>query len=687
MLKIVNLCITNKEKNKFLLIHRIKPPYLGYWGMLGGKVEKDEEINVAAKRELKEESGLIKEGEFLGKCHERVFEKDNTVYEFDIYFYCFVVDETNIDLSFDSKEGELRWFKLEEFKVEKIIPSDPLMIDLFLNKKVQTAESIVEKKGEEYSQIRFENLDEKQKEKNLKIGIDIDGVVADFSRKFIEFYNRKTGNQVSMKDWVTYNFWDFLPISKEEGKALMDEFYLLSDFDEISLIEGAKEGIFWLSKESEIYIITARPLKWAEKTKSFFDKHFFGKKINLIHSRDNKDKTIYKREICRNLGISILIEDYGDIALQCADIGVKVILLDYPYNQGARHKNIFRVNNWEEVLEEIEEIKKLPEKTERKLKLVDSVYGVEEINEPVLIDLINSASVQRLKGISQYGMPDEYYHKKNYSRYDHSIGVFLLLRRLGADLKEQIAGLLHDVSHTAFSHVVDWVLGDSTKEDYQDNNHLNFIRNSEIPKILEKYCLNFEEISDSENFSLLEQPAPGLCADRIDYALRELKKEGKSIDLFVLNLINFKGQIAFKSKEAAEGFAYEYLGLQNEHWASNEARARYFVLASILKKGLEKNIISLEDLYKTDMEIINKLILSSDLFILENLNLLKNKLIIKEVKTPEGILLKKKFRYIDPEVRINEETRKLSEVSEEYKQRLEKEKQNSIIERRIIILR
>jgi HD superfamily phosphohydrolase len=33
----------------------------------------------------------------------------------------------------------------------------------------------------------------------------------------------------------------------------------------------------------------------------------------------------------------------------------------------------------------------------------------------------------------------------------------LLVRRLGASLEEQIAALLHDVSHTAFSHVIDSV--------------------------------------------------------------------------------------------------------------------------------------------------------------------------------------------------------------------------------------
>ena len=193
----------------------------------------------------------------------------------------------------------------------------------------------------------------------MKIGIDIDGVIANFIKKFLEFYNRKTGNSFSTENWVTYNFWDFMSITKEEGKKLMEEFYSLEDFDEIPLIEGSKEAIPELAKQNQIYIITARPLRWGEKTKKFFDKHFPGKQINLIHSRDENDKTIYKREICKNLGVTILIEDHADIALQCAERGVRVFLFDCLYNQKVFHENIVRVKTWKEILEKINELNNL----------------------------------------------------------------------------------------------------------------------------------------------------------------------------------------------------------------------------------------------------------------------------------------------------------------------------------------
>jgi hypothetical protein len=107
------------------------------------------------------------------------------------------------------------------------------------------------------------------------------------------------------------------------------------------------------------------------------------------------------------------------------------------------------------------------------MKINDKIYEKVEIEEPVLLELLKSSSVLRLKNISQFGVPDKYYHFKNYSRYEHSIGVMILLRKLGATLEEQIAGLLHDVSVLAFSHVIDWVFanGRDGVEDYHDSIH------------------------------------------------------------------------------------------------------------------------------------------------------------------------------------------------------------------------
>lgn len=98
--------------------------------------------------------------------------------------------------------------------------------------------------------------------------------------------------------------------------------------------------------------------------------------------------------------------------------------------------------------------------------LEDEIYGKIEVNEPVLVEIINSYELQRLKEISMAGYypgcPE--FNNPEYNRYNHSVGVLLLLRRYGASLAEQIAGLIHDVSHSAFSHTIDYIKKDQEGE-------------------------------------------------------------------------------------------------------------------------------------------------------------------------------------------------------------------------------
>ena len=122
---------------------------------------------------------------------------------------------------------------------------------------------------------------------------------------------------------------------------------------------------------------------------------------------------------------------------------------------------------------------------------IETFYGTVEVEEPVLLDLIDSAAFQRLKEIHQYGVSYYTTHKEEFTRYSHSLGVFHLLRASNRPLNEQIAGLLHDVSHTAFSHVGDWVFNKEHHEtDYQNSIHEDFLEIRGLSKILRKHGIN-----------------------------------------------------------------------------------------------------------------------------------------------------------------------------------------------------
>lgn len=69
----------------------------------------------------------------------------------------------------------------------------------------------------------------------------------------------------------------------------------------------------------------------------------------------------------------------------------------------------------------------------------------------------------------------------------------LLIKKLGGSVEEQIAGLLHDISHTAFSHLVDYVF-ERSEEDYHEQIKKNFLKGNEIEEILLRYGFNIEQL-------------------------------------------------------------------------------------------------------------------------------------------------------------------------------------------------
>ena len=99
---------------------------------------------------------------------------------------------------------------------------------------------------------------------------------------------------------------------------------------------------------------------------------------------------------------------------------------------------------------------------------------------------MNSYPVQRLKRISQDGAAHYIQPQRDITRFEHSVGVWYLSQRYGCPIEEQIAALLHDTPHTAFSHVIDFVVQDP-HHDFHDRFTRKIILKSEIPQILTEH--------------------------------------------------------------------------------------------------------------------------------------------------------------------------------------------------------
>lgn len=306
----------------------------------------------------------------------------------------------------------------------------------------------------------------------------------------------------------------------------------------------------------------------------------------------------------------------------------------------------------------------------------DRIYGSIEISEPVLLELMDSHAMQRLHGVLQHGISGLVGVTRPTSRFEHSLGVLILVRRLGCSLEEQIASLLHDVSHTAFSHVIDYVFGGHDSQNYHEEKKVAYITTTDIPALLEKHgydwcellCLEDQEMA--ARFPTLEQPAPALCADRLDYFLRDSYDLGLAtiaeIENTLAHLHHNHGRMMLDNPETAMWVGKTYLQADRLSWANFREVGLYELAAQAIRRGLEVGIISTNDLWGTDWPTWKKLHTSSDHKLQALLRLVSPETIFVRDEEQPTFRVSTKLRTVDPDVLINGRTQRLSQLEPEF---------------------
>jgi len=191
-----------------------------------------------------------------------------------------------------------------------------------------------------------------------KIGIDLDDTAFNFMDALILFYNSVYHANLKREQFKIYRFSDVWGGTMQEAIQKVDDFYATKYFEEMQPLPGATEVISLLSQDNCMEAITARPTSIKERTEWQVRIHFQDGFSRIFHTYNHftgakNDGT--KLEICLREGISVLIEDSLEYAMQFANTGIRVLLFgDYPWNQnGSLPTNITRVENWKGVLREL----------------------------------------------------------------------------------------------------------------------------------------------------------------------------------------------------------------------------------------------------------------------------------------------------------------------------------------------
>lgn len=182
----------------------------------------------------------------------------------------------------------------------------------------------------------------------------------------------------------------------------------------------------------------------------------------------------------------------------------------------------------------------------------DPVHRYVHVRDKVIWDLIGTKEFQRLRRIKQLGTTYLTFHGAEHSRFNHSLGVYEIVRRIIDDifsgrpewndsdrLLTLCSALLHDLGHGPFSHSFEKVF----HLDHEDFTRAIILGDTEVNRVLTKVSSDFPmQVAEiiaktSEKKLVVSLISSQIDADRMDYLQRDAYFTGVSYGQFDMERI------------------------------------------------------------------------------------------------------------------------------------------------------
>ncbi|WP_047983822.1 HD domain-containing protein [Ornithinibacillus californiensis] len=181
----------------------------------------------------------------------------------------------------------------------------------------------------------------------------------------------------------------------------------------------------------------------------------------------------------------------------------------------------------------------------------DPVHRYVHVRDRVIWDLIATPEFQRLRRIKQLGTTNITFHGAEHSRFNHSLGVYEIVRRIINNFQDRphwnndqrllcmCAALLHDLGHGPFSHSFEKVF----KLDHEYFTQAIILGDTFVNKVLERVSPGFaQEVADviaktHSNKLVVSLISSQIDADRMDYLQRDAYFTGVSYGHFDMERI------------------------------------------------------------------------------------------------------------------------------------------------------
>lgn len=164
----------------------------------------------------------------------------------------------------------------------------------------------------------------------------------------------------------------------------------------------------------------------------------------------------------------------------------------------------------------------------------DAVWGDIDL-DPVLVEILGTAEIQRLRGIRALGTAHLVYPSANHTRFEHVLGTCHTAGRILAAIGEEAAdlalgiraaALVHDVGHVPFGHTFEDERRIFPRHDTPQRTR-HFLGDTELGEVLARhglraFVLDALEAGDGSTPALVRDIVSGtVCADLLDYLARD----------------------------------------------------------------------------------------------------------------------------------------------------------------------
>lgn len=311
----------------------------------------------------------------------------------------------------------------------------------------------------------------------------------------------------------------------------------------------------------------------------------------------------------------------------------------------------------------------------------NSLYNLyHEFIPDYIQDIMKTSLFQRLKDVGmncgmEYTQFEPFKDCRGVSRYNHSIGVALIVYHFTHDKHQTIAALLHDIATPVFAHVIDFMYHDYIHQETTENLTEEMIQKSlELQSIFEYYHIDSDKVMNYHDYPIADNDTPQLSADRLEYTLlnavyyKIMTKEEISNIYKHVQVNDSKDELIFDDFKIARLFTQVMLKC-SLCYTSDENRYCMEYLARLMRLAINHHVCSYDDLYTTETQVIQKLIshsLTKELY--ENYTHF-HKVLRSSFPQTGYLKVNAKKRYINPIVnhqRILDIDSKLNALVQEY---------------------